>query len=299
MSGTAAIATPVTSTAAIWRNYDQAALDRQYNSRGTVPDVTLYLRDYALRTASAKASLACIENVAYGEGPNELLDIYPAGERAPVMVYLHGGDWRALSKEDSGFAAPAFVAAGAMFVALDFTLVPATTLPAMGAQVRRALHWLWRHVATHGGDPERIHIAGHSSGANLVGQLLMTDWKNEFDAPADLVKSAIVISGLGDLEPVRLSFRNAQLHLTPEEVAQVSLLRRAAKASCPLLVAVGGHETADYRLQSREVAADWTAQGKHAELFELAERHHFDAVLEWANPTSDLFRAQRLLMGLT
>ena len=285
---------------AVWRGYDQAELDQQYNSRGTVPDVTLYLHDYARRTAAAKAALACIENVAYGEGSNELLDIYPAtGERAPVLVYLHGGDWRALSKDDSGFAAPALVAAGAMFVALDFTLVPATTLPAMGAQVRRALYWLWRNVAAHGGDAERIHIAGHSSGANLVGQVLMTDWANDFDAPADLVKSAVFISGLGDLEPVRLSFRNALLKLTPEVVAQVSLLRHPAQADCPLLVAVGANETADYRRQSREVAADWTAQGKHAELFELAGRHHFDAVLEWADPTSAVFRAQCALLGLT
>ena len=78
----------------------------------------------------------------------------------------------------------------------------------------------------------------------------------------------------------------------------MSLLRRAAMADCPLLVAVGANETADYRLQSREVAADWTAQGKHAELFELAGRHHFDAVLEWADPSSAMFRAQRALMGL-
>ncbi|MCJ7799398.1 MAG: alpha/beta hydrolase, partial [Polaromonas sp.] len=268
--GTATAATAGT----VWRGYDRAGLNLQYNSRGTVTDFTRYLRDYAIRTAAAKDSHACIENVAYGEGANERLDIYPAtGERAPVMVFLHGGDWRELSKEDSGFAAPAFVATGAMFVALDFTLVPATTLPAMGAQVRRALHWLWLNVAAHGGDPGRIHIAGHSSGANLVGQLLMTDWEKDFGAPADLVKSAVFISGLGDLEPVRLSFRNAKLDLTPEVVAQVSLLRRAARAHCPLLVAVGGNETADYRLQSREVAADWTAQGKHAELFELESRH--------------------------
>ncbi len=149
-----------------------------------------------------------------------------------------------------------------MFVALDFALVPQATLPGMGAQVRRALYWLWQNVALHGGDPARIHIAGHSSGANLVGQVLMTDWAREFDAPADLVKSACFMSGLGDLEPVRLSFRNEKLHLTPEVVAEVSLLRRGAVARCPLLVAVGGNETEDYLRQSREVADWWAARGE-------------------------------------
>ncbi|MES2192477.1 MAG: alpha/beta hydrolase [Pseudomonadota bacterium] len=287
------------SVAAVWRAYDQAELDRQYNSRGSVPDVSIYLNDYASRTLAAKASLRCLENIAYGDGPDDRLDIYPAANPgAPVMVFLHGGDWRALSKEDSGFAAPAFVNAGAMFVALDFTLVPATTLPGMGAQVRRALHWLWKNVAAHGGDPGRIHIAGHSSGANLVGQLLMTDWVKDFNAPADLVKSAVFMSGLGDLEPVRLSFRNEKLGLTPDVVAQVSLLRQGAPATCPLIVAVGGHETTDYLRQSREVADYWKAQGREATLMALTGRHHFDAVLEWADPASALFAVQLGLMGL-
>ncbi|WP_051236770.1 alpha/beta hydrolase [Ottowia thiooxydans] len=287
------------SAAAVWRAYDQAELDRQYNSRGTVPDVSIYLNEYASRTAAAKASLRCVEDMAYGDGPDDRLDIYQAlTPNAPVMVFLHGGDWRALSKEDSGFAAPAFVDAGAMFVALDFTLVPATTLPEMGAQVRRALYWVWKNIGAHGGDPSRIHIAGHSSGANLVGQLLMTDWVKDFSAPADLVKSAVFMSGLGDLEPVRLSFRNEKLGLTPDLVAQVSLLRHGAVASCPLLVAVGGHETTDYLRQSREVADYWKALGGQSTLMALTGRHHFDAVLEWADPASALFTAQLVLMGL-
>ncbi len=276
----------------IWRGYTQAELDRQYNSRGTVPDVSLYLNDYAARTSQAKTQLRCIDNLRYGDQADKLLDIYPASQsNAPVMVYLHGGDWRTLSKEDSGFAAPAFVARGAMLVVLDFTLVPHTTLPAMGEQVRKALLWLHKNVASYGGDPQRIHIAGHSSGANLVGQLLLT-------APAGQIKSAVFISGLGDLEPVRLSFRNEKLHLTPEVAAQVSLLKHQPGRICPMLVAVGQNETEDYRRQSRDVADHWRAQGNACELFELPGRHHFDAVLEWADPKSALFRANCALMGL-
>ena len=280
------------SDALIWRGYTQAELDVQYNSRGTVPDVSLYLTDYAARTRQAKEQLRPMENLRYGEQADELLDIYPADQpNAPVMVYLHGGDWRALTKEDSGFAAPAFVAKGAMFVVLDFTLVPHTTLPAMGAQVLRALLWLQQHVSAYGGDPQRIHIAGHSSGANLVGQLLMS-------APAGLIQSAVFISGLGDLEPVRLSFRNDKLQLTADVAAQVSLLKHLPGRVCPMLVAVGQNETEDYRRQSRAVADHWRAQGNDCELLELPGRHHFDAVLEWADPQSALFKANGALMGL-
>jgi arylformamidase len=288
----------MTLDAAVWRNYSQTELDREYNSRGTVPDFGMYLRDYAVRTSQAKAHLVCHENLPYGEGPDEVLDIYPTSQAsAPVMVFLHGGDWRTLSKDDSGFAAPAFVESGAAFVALDFTLVPQATLPQMGAQVRRALLWLAKNVAAYGGDPHRIHIAGHSSGANLVGQCLMTDWKKEFAAAADLIKSALMISGLGDLEPVHLSFRNHNLKLSPAVAAQVSLLKQTPGTHCPLLVAVGERETDDYRLQSRELSHYWRTHGNNAELMVLPGRHHFNAVIEWADPASTLFKASRALLN--
>lgn len=288
----------MTLDAAVWRNYSQPELDRQYNSRGTVPDVGVYLRDYAARTVQAKAHLVCHENLPYGQGPDEIIDIYPASQAAaPVMVFLHGGDWRSLSKDDSGFAAPAFVESGATFVTLDFTLVPQATLPQMGAQVRRGLLWLAENVAAYGCDPHRIHIAGHSSGANLVGQCLMTDWKKEFAARADLIKSAVMISGLGDLEPVRLSFRNQNLKLSQAVAAQVSLLKQMPGTHCPLLVAVGEMETDDYRLQSRELSDYWQTHGNNAELMVLPGRHHFDAVIEWADPSGALFKASRALLN--
>ena len=288
-----------TGTKKIWRDYDQAALNVQYNSRGTVADFASYLQRYAKLTRAAKASLRCIQNLAYGDQGIERLDVYPAAKSdAPVLVFLHGGDWRSLSKEDSGFAAPAFVAAGACFVAPDFTLLPDTRIEAMGAQVSRMLAWVWRNIANYGGDPSRIFIAGHSSGANLVGQLLMTDWAGFADMPADIVKGAVFISGLGDLEPVRLSFRNENLGLDRAAVIEASLLHRQPTVACPLLVAVGAGETDDYKRQSREVAAYWQAQGSRAEFFELASRHHFDSVLDWGDPQSVLFRATLAMMNL-
>jgi arylformamidase len=286
----------------VWRDFDQVELDRQYNSRGTVPDHMVYVREYAERTRAAKANLAWAE-FAYGDGPADRLDVYPAahtagGPGAPVLVFLHGGDWRALSKEDSGFGAQAYTAAGATFVVPDFSLVPDTTIPAMGAQLRRALAWVWQNIAAHGGDPARIFVAGHSSGANLVSQLLTCDWAREFRAPADRVKGAVFMSGLGDLEPVRLSFRNQWHQLDQAMVAEASLLRGKPGTACPMILAYGEHETSDYKRQGREVQAWWAAQGNRTQFFELAGRNHFDAVLEWADPKSALFRATLEMMGL-
>ena len=301
----------------VWGNFDQDELDRQYNSRATVPDFTVFTRQYAELTTAAKAAAkatadsnrACVENLRYGPGDDETFDFYPAAtgdnaqgaaqraargatqEAAPVMVFLHGGDWRTLSKDDSGFAAPAFTAAGVHFIALNFSLVPTLTVPQMGGQVRDALAWIAKNIGTHGGDPKRIFIAGHSSGANLVAQLLITDWAEEFSLPPDLIKGATFISGLGDLEPVRLSFRNGQLKLNKAMVEAASLLNHAPRASCPLLVAFGANEMREYHRQGQAVAAHWRRHGLPVQTIKLAERNHFDAVLEWADPASALFQA--------
>ncbi len=278
----------------VWRDLDQAALDRQYDSRGTVADYTVYTRQYAALTRAAKGALACIEGLRYGPGEHETLDLYPPrAEHAPLMVFVHGGNWQTLSKADSGFGAPAFVQAGAGFAALDFPLVPQATLANMAAAVQRALRWLFEHAAAHGCDPARIHVAGHSSGAQLVGQLLVAAWDGR-----DVVKSATFMSGLGDLEPVRLSFRNAALKLSEADAAHGSLVKRTPTVRCPLIVAVGERETPDYHRQSGEVAAFWRAQGNRVEHFTLARRNHFDAVLEWADASSALFAACRAAMGL-
>ena len=125
----------------VWRDLDQAELDRQYNSRGTVADFSVYTRQYAEQTLAAKRTLKCVENLSYGDGVEEKLDIYRAAQvDAPVMVFFHGGDWRALSKEDSGFAAPAFVAAGV------------TLVPSWGSEAAACVE-RWRCSDLPRGDP--------------------------------------------------------------------------------------------------------------------------------------------------
>lgn len=287
-----------TPPATVWRDYDQAGLDQQYNSRGTVPDVAVYVADYAARTRAAKQAATCIEDVAYGPGTDEMLDIYPSARAdAPVLVFLHGGDWRSLSKNDSGFAAPAFRAAGMTLVVPDFTLVPHTTVPQMGAQLSRALQWVHHHIGSYHGDPNRIVIAGHSSGANLVSQLLCFDWAGPLLTTGASIKGAAMLSGLAELEPVRLSFRNQMLKLDAAMAAQASLMHRTPTVHCPLLVGVGAQETAEYRRQAHAIANCWRSHGRAAVHLEIADRHHFDCVLDWGDPHSRLFAATMAMMG--
>ena len=283
----------------VYRDYDQVALDAQYNNQLAAPLFREHIRHYHELTELAKRTLRCVEHVAYGDGAQEQLDIYlPLHSGAPVQVFIHGGAWQQLNKDDSGLAAPTFVAAGAMFVALNFGRVPDVTVDTMVDQVRRAIAWLSRNVQNYGGDSNRIFISGHSSGAHLASQCLNADWPGQFDCPVDVIKGATFISGLGDLEPVRLSYRNELLKFDERAVERLSLIHQKPTVKCPLLAVYASGDTAEFQRQTREVGEYWRRQQLDAEIIEVGDRGHYDCVLELANPQSVVFRATLALMNL-
>lgn len=288
------------SSSAVYLDYDQAALDAQYNNQLAAPMFRDHIKRYRELTDLAKSALTCTENIEYGKGVQEQLDIYrPLRSGAPVQVFIHGGAWQQLDKDDSGLAAPAFVGAGAMLVALDFGRVPYVSVDTMVDQVRRAIAWLWQNVQAYGGDRDKIFISGHSSGAHLVSQCLSADWPGQFSSPFDTIKGATFISGLGDLEPVRLSYRNELLKLDARAVERLSLVRQQPAVSCPLLAVYASGDTAEFQRQTREVAEYWLRQHLDADIMEIAGRNHYDVVLDLTDLNSELFRACARQMGLS
>ena len=83
---------------------DAAWHDRMYNNRALVPDFAEHFERWKNASVQARQQRACVLDVAYGDGPNETLDIFPASRPgAPVVVFIHGGYWQRNSRE--GFAA--------------------------------------------------------------------------------------------------------------------------------------------------------------------------------------------------
>jgi arylformamidase len=244
-------------------NYDAEWLDRMYNARAQVPAHAEHFRRWAAASSDAMRGGSRDLDVRYGGGPNEHLDIFHTQkDKAPVLVFIHGGYWRSLDKKDHGFVAPPFTQQGACVVVPNYALCPAVTIPDIVMQMVRALAWTWRNIARYGGDRERIFVAGHSAGGHLAAMMASCVWP-VFDAalPADLVKGALSISGLHDLDPImHTPFLQSSLHLTPAQVEAASPARFPAPVHGRLFTVSGGDESEEFHRQSRLMRDAWGAQ---------------------------------------
>lgn len=245
---------------------DGSTLDRLYNNRALVPDYAEYFARWAQASVIARQTPSCRLDVPYGDGPGETLDIFPAsGAKAPVLVFIHGGYWRALDKADHSFIAPVFTQSGACVVIPNYALCPVVTIPHIVLQMVKVLAWTYRHIAVSGGDPRRITVVGHSAGGHLASMLVACAWQAYAkDLPTKLVKNALSISGVYELDSIRSTpFLQESLRLTPAQVTKASpawLPRPKVSGGRGVLCTVaGGAESAAF-LQQKELI--WQAWGE-------------------------------------
>ena len=239
---------------------DPAWLDGMYNNRALVPEHADYFARWEELSAAARRSQTCTLDIAFGSSRGEQLDVFPAPEAgAPVLVFIHGGYWRSLDKADHSFIAPAFTAEGACVVVPNYQLCPAVTIPQIALQSAQALAWVHRNVAQFGGDPTRITVVGHSAGGHLAAMLLACLWPQlGTDLPADLVKNAMAISGLYELDSVmQTPFLKETLRLTPEHVLQASPAWFPAPAQGLLYAVAGADESEEFLRQNALIEQVW------------------------------------------
>ncbi|MSP45434.1 MAG: alpha/beta hydrolase [Xanthobacteraceae bacterium] len=270
----------------VFLDMDQQALDEAYDQEIWAPNRALIVERRKAASERARKILGAPKRAAYGPGEHEGLDIFGCGiAGAPINVFVHGGAWRRNVAADYALQAEVLVQAGAHCVIIDFINVDQAggDLFPMYDQVRRALAWVYRNAGSFGGDRNRLHVSGHSSGSHLAGVVLTRGWQEE-GLPPDFCKGAVLLSGMYDLAPVALSKRSSYVKFTGAMVEQLSGQRHIGSLRTPLILAAGTCETPEFQRQSRDFVAAAKAAGKSAELIVGAGYNHFELLETLANP---------------
>ncbi len=271
------------------------AIDIAYGPSRSLPAGVFeaHMKLYRERSDEMAANLPREHGLVYDSASGETLDLYPAPGPGPkpVFVYIHGGYWRMLGKNDSAFMAKTFTGLGISVAVVDYTLAPKVTLEEIVRQVRSAIAWLWQNGAEHGIDPERIYVGGSSAGGHLTGAVVAGGWRGSFGLPENAIKGAMPVSGIFDLEPLTHSFVNEWMGLDLERAEALSPIRHLPPVPCKMVVAWGAAETRGFHEQAHAWLAAWRGAGFAAVEIEVPDRHHFDVVLDWYDADSAMTRA--------
>jgi arylformamidase len=273
--------------------YTPEFVERGYNNRAAVPDHAGWFVRYAELSAAARDALQPAQDLRYGDGPKETLDLFvPAEPSRGTLVFIHGGYWRALDKADFLFVATPCVHAGYAVAVINYDLCPAVTIATIVDECRRAIGWIVREGPGRGANASRIVVSGHSAGGHLAAMLLATS-ASAWGLARHPVAGAVSLSGVHDLRPLTLFSFNADFGLDDAEAAHQSPILARPATHAPIVVAVGADETSEFVRQAQLLWDAWPAnrpQGAAGPM-RIPQRNHFSVIADYADAQSALTRA--------
>ena len=272
----------------LYRGMDKAALDAAYNNTAAVGIAKRdqYVAGWSARSDAVRKAHGGKIDLRYGAEPRQRLDFFACGTpAAPTLAYIHGGYWQFNDKEPYAFFGETLLPAGFNLALLEYTLAPAARMDQIVAEVRAAVAWVIDHADDLGGDPRRVFVAGHSAGGHLTAAA-MSDVR---------VAGGLAISGIYDLEPVRLNYLNDKLGLDADEAARNSPILHLPSSAAPLVVSVGLDELPELIRQSEEYWAAWHGKGLPGQYVPLPGHEHFSILEELAQPSGRLLAALKTL----
>jgi arylformamidase len=281
-----------------YKSFRRDELEFQYNPRVSVPAYPELAKVRSAQARKVRESAKSWLNIPYGDSARETLDIY-AADRAggPVLVYIHGGYWRSGSKDDNCGFVPIFVDRGVTVVVIEYDLCPQVTVTDIVRQSRAAIAWTYRNITQYGGNPSRLYVSGHSAGAHLTAVALAHEWERE-GLPRNLIKGAVVTSGVYDLEMVMHVSPNEQIRMTSEIAKENSPFLHPPLPICPVIVAVGGTEPTGWQQMSQDYFKFCTERGTDCEHLVVPGANHYTMSEHLADAHSPLTQAMFHQMGI-
>lgn len=295
----------------MYRDFDLETLEQEYSPSSCVDDIMIYINQYIRLSeqakSAAKANNTLIENLSYGSSQDEVLDLFlpekNSETKKQLQVYIHGGYWQELTKNESCFAATNFQNNGYHFAVINYSLAPAASLTEIVEQNRRALVWLYQNAEKYDYNKNEIYLSGSSAGAHLAMMMALTDWSEYLPIKHNIIKGVCAVSGIYDLTPIQQTYINKPLQLTSDEIEQLSpwlllnkhheLIERLQQ--CAITFSYGDNETSEFKRQTDELVQRLKQLGVSVEFTEIAHSNHFDVITELSNENSNLFRKLLLI----
>ena len=285
-------------SAVVYKGFRKEEIEFHFNPQVAVPDHPRWAEERRKASLRVRGTVKSWLNVPYGNSPRQVMDIFP-GDKAgtPVLVYIHGGYWRGGSKDDNCQFAEVFVRRGVTVVVLEHDLCPSVMVTEIVRQARSAVAWVYGHISAYGGDPSRLYLSGSSAGGHLVAMALAHDWEKQ-GLPRHMIKGAVAISGVYDLDAVLHVSVNEEIRLDAESARENSPFLHPPLPYTPLVVAVGGGEPRGWKQMSEDFFRLCRERGVECEYLEIPDAHHFSLSSHLADPDSPLARAILTQMDL-
>jgi arylformamidase len=258
-----------------WRSLSQEALDRGLNNGAAVAGSGDMVGDWEKLSAEMRARHGAHLNLQYGPRERNRIDFLKAADRAPTLLFIHGGYWQMRSKDAFTLFAAGPMALGINVALIGYTLAPDATLEQIVAEIHAGIDYLAGRLPELGADAKRLVASGWSAGGHLTAMAMMNPH----------IRGGVAISGIYDLEPIRHSYLNVKLGLDEAMSKRNSPMLLTTDATKPMALTVGGAELPLLRKQTADFAAYRTKHGSPVSYEEIPNANHFTIMDEMASPT--------------